>query len=229
MGKIGAIIPAAGKGLRMNNYFPKQFLPLKGHPVLYYALKVFEEEQMIDEIILVIEEEFQEYVEEDIIRESEFTKIRKIVKGGKTRQESVYNGLKEAEGWEWVIIHDGARPFLSESLLRKIIHEMFEKKAVVVGIPLHDTLKKVNKEIILKTLSRENLWAIQTPQAFSYPLILEAYKKANEENFHGTDDASLLEKIGKKVHILRGNPLNIKITTPLDLILAQAIIEIGKW
>lgn len=228
MGKIGAIIPAAGKGLRMNNYFPKQFLPLKGHPVLYYALKVIEEEEMVDEIILVIEKEFQEYVEESIIKENGFRKIKKIIQGGKTRQESVYNGLLEAKGWEWVIIHDGARPFLTESLLKRVINEMFEKKAVIVGIPLHDTLKKVNKDAILNTLSRENLWTIQTPQAFSYSLIFEAYKKAKEEKFHGTDDASLVEKLGKKVHILMGNPLNIKITTPLDLILAQAIIEIGK-
>ena len=229
-GKIGVIIPAAGKGTRMNHYFPKQFLPLRGHPIIYYTLKVFQEQDLVEEIIVAVEEDFQEYMEEKVVKQESFTKIKEIVTGGKSRQESVYRGLIKSKGWDWVIIHDAVRPFLSQSLLEKTIEMMQKRKAVTVGIPLQDTLKEVTKkETILRTLPRNNLWMIQTPQAFSYSLIMEAHEKARKEKFEGTDDASLVERMGKEVYLIKGTPLNIKITTPADLLLAQAIMETGNW
>ncbi|NOZ64359.1 MAG: 2-C-methyl-D-erythritol 4-phosphate cytidylyltransferase [Caldiserica bacterium] len=228
-GKIGVIIPAAGRGTRMNHYFPKQFL-LKGHPIIYYTLSVFQEHEAIAEIIVAVEEDLHSYMEENVIKRGSFDKVKEIVAGGKSRQESVYHALVKGKGWDWVIIHDAVRPFLSQSILAKTIETVQEREAVAVGIPLHDTLKKVaGQATIVKTLPRDNLWMIQTPQAFSYSLISEAHEKARREGFEGTDDASLVERMGKEISLVMGSPLNIKITTPEDLLLAQAIMEIGDW
>ena len=230
MGKVGAIIPAAGKGKRMQHYFPKQFLPLRDHPLLYYTLKVFEECEDIEEIILVIDREYREFVEESILSPYRWEKLKDLVEGGEHRQESVYQGLKAGEGWEWVVVHDAVRPFLRPSLLKEVIREVKEKEAVTLGVPLEDTLKEVNKERkILKTLRRERLWRIQTPQAFRYSLLLTAHQKAIKDKLLATDDASLVERLGKEVFIIPGSPLNLKITTPFDLLLAQTILETGIW
>ena len=227
---VGGIIPAAGKGRRMNHFLPKQFLPLKEHPILYYALKVFEDCEEIEEIVLVVDKQYIDLTQKMIISPYSWKKIKDIVPGGETRQESVYKGLQCGKNWKWVVIHDAVRPFLSLSLLEKVIKEVKRRKAVTLGIPLEDTLKMTNgKGTIKKTVPREFLWRIQTPQAFYYPLILEAHEKAKKEKFFATDDAGLVEWLGEKVHIIMGSPLNIKITNPMDLLLAQSIIEMGKW
>ncbi len=229
-GRIGVIIPAAGRGTRMNHYFPKQFLPLKGHPIIYYTLSVFQAHEAVAEIIVAVEEDLQAYMEENVVKRGSFDKVKEIVAGGKSRQESVYHALVKGKGWDWVIVHDAVRPFLSQSLLGKTIETVQEHEAVAVGIPLHDTLKEVaGQTTIVKTLPRDHLWMIQTPQAFSFSLIKEAHEKARREEFEGTDDASLVERMGKEVYLVRGSPLNIKITMPEDLLLAQAIMEIGDW
>ena len=228
-GRVIALIPAAGKGERMNRSLPKQFLPLEGKPILHHTLQVFVKSPSIEGIVLVVDKDMMKYVRENLLLGKEFEKIEKVVEGGKSRQESVYRGLKSIKNCEIVVIHDAVRPFLNQEILEEAIRKAREEEAVITAIPLQDTLKEVGKKGVQRTLNRENLWKAQTPQVFKYSLILEAHEKARKEGYLGTDDASLVERLGKRVGIVVGSPLNIKITTSLDLLLAEAILKEGKW
>ncbi len=228
-GRVIALIPAAGKGERMNRSLPKQFLPLEGKPILHHTLQVFVKSPSIEGIVLVVDKDMMKYVRENLLLGEEFEKIEKVVEGGKSRQESVYRGLKSIKDCEIVVIHDAVRPFLNQEILEEAIRKAREEEAVITAIPLQDTLKEVGKKGVQRTLNRENLWKAQTPQVFKYSLILEAHEKARKEGYLGTDDASLVERLGKRVGIVVGSPLNIKITTSLDLLLAEAILKEGKW
>ena len=224
--KTTAIILAAGSGKRMNTKVHKQYLLLKGKPVLYYSLKEFEESS-IDDIILVVGAGEIDFCRKEIVEQYGFKKVRAIVEGGKERYHSVYEGLKATSATDYVLIHDGARPFVSQIIIDRALHAVCEYKACVVGMPVKDTIKIVDEETFAKeTPSRSNVWQVQTPQAFSYSLIYDAYTKLlAQEDTAITDDAMVVERMTEcKVKLIEGSYQNIKITTPEDLLIAEVYL-----
>lgn len=230
--KIVAIVLAAGTGKRMESNIPKQYLLLQDKPVLYYSLKTFEESN-VDEIILVVGRDNIEYCREKIVDKYKFKKVTKIIEGGAERYHSVYNGLNSIDYADYVLIHDGARPFITLNNIKKTIEEVIIYNACVVGVPSKDTVKIVNEDgIVMDTPNRDRVWSVQTPQAFSYNLIKKAYDlllSSNQENIKITDDAMVVEHTVKcPVKLVMGEYYNIKITTPEDLILGENILS-RKW
>lgn len=217
------IIVAGGSGSRMNMNINKQFIKINEKEVIAHTIDKFYKNEYIDEIILVVKEDEIDYFKENIIKKYGYKNI-KIALGGKERQDSVYNGLKIVDkNCDMVLVHDGARPFVSKEIIKKAVTET--KKASVIGVRVKDTIKVVNNNEIISTPNRNTLWAIQTPQTFKYDLLKRAYEKAYEENFYGTDDSSLVENLGEKVNIIEGSYENIKITTKEDLNMAYQIIK----
>ncbi|MEC2075537.1 2-C-methyl-D-erythritol 4-phosphate cytidylyltransferase [Metabacillus fastidiosus] len=219
------IIPAAGQGKRMNAGKNKQFIELDGIPVIVHTLLVFQNHLHCSNIILVINER-ERSIFMDLIEEYHLNKVTKLVAGGSERQESVYNGLKAVKN-EIILIHDGARPFIKPSKIEELVKAAKEKGAALVAVPVKDTIKRVENNTVIETVERSTLWSVQTPQAFQLPLIMNAHKDAEENSFFGTDDASLVERMGQSVAVIYGDYTNIKLTTPDDLIVAKAILE-GK-
>jgi len=226
--KTVAIITAGGMGKRMGQ--PKQFLEIAGKPMVEQTISIFEKADCIDEIILVISPE-----EIEKAKKFKFKKIKKIVAGGKERQDSVNNGLKELpDDCEIVAIHDGARPFVSVDIIEESVREAKKEGAIVVGVPVKDTIKQLQTSNIKhqnkselqieKTLNRKSLWRAQTPQVFKKEIIVKAYQ-AGYNRYQVTDDAMLVEKLGIPVKMAMGSYQNIKITTPEDLKLAKGIIS----
>lgn len=239
--KVIAIVPAAGLGKRFGQGSNKPFRTLKGKPLLVWSLEIFEAIDEIVEIIPVLKEEDREKGLK-IFKKYNLSKIKRIASGGKERQDSVYNGLKLIKDKNCIVlIHDGARPLIEKHLIQEAIKELSIPSApffikgsdkglnncdgVVLGVPLKDTIKEAEAEIIKKTLRRDSLWAIQTPQVFPYNSILRAYEKAMKENYYSTDDAALVERYGGKVKIIMGSYKNIKITTPEDLSIAEFLLN----
>ena len=217
------IIVAGGSGSRMNMNINKQFIKINEKEVIAHTIDKFYKNEYIDEIILVVKEDEIDYYNKNIINKYGYKNI-KIALGGKERQDSVYNGLKIVDkNCDMVLVHDGARPFVSKEIIKKAVTET--KKASVIGVRVKDTIKVVNNNEIISTPNRNTLWAIQTPQTFKYDLLKIAYEKAYEENFYGTDDSSLVENLGEKVNIIEGSYENIKITTKEDLNMAYQIIK----
>jgi 2-C-methyl-D-erythritol 4-phosphate cytidylyltransferase len=228
--KTVAIITASGYGKRMGR--PKQFIGIGGKPILEWTLSVFEEAKAVDEIILVVNKE-------DIEQAKEFklSKLRQIVGGGKERQDSVYKGLKALpEDAEIVAIHDGARPFVTSEIIDKAVSEAKAFGAVVVGVPVSDTIKQIKNEklkmknegaIIEKTIDRSLMWRAQTPQIFKKDIILKAYQEGRGKH-QVTDDAMLVEKLVIPVKMVMGSYQNIKITTPEDLVVAEGILKMAE-
>jgi len=225
--KADAIIVSAGKGQRFMEGRKKQYFSLRGKPILAHTLDQFDTCPLIRSILLVVGQEDQDYCLKEIIEKFKYRKISQITPGGKRRQDSVKNGLDALSSHsEIIIIHDGVRPFVTKEMIEDSIRAAIRFGAAIIAMPVKDTIKMAHTDgTILKTLDRETLYQAQTPQAFQAPLIREAYSKAMEDNFFGTDDASLVERLGKKVHILPGSYTNIKITTPEDLMLANLILE----
>ncbi|OGP90372.1 MAG: 2-C-methyl-D-erythritol 4-phosphate cytidylyltransferase [Deltaproteobacteria bacterium RBG_16_48_10] len=225
--KSAALIVSAGKGYRFSGEKKKQFLTLAGKPILCHTLEKFETCPSIDLIQLVVGQEDMDYTLKEIVEAYGYRKISQIVPGGKVRQESVKNGIDTlAREVDIVVIHDGVRPFVTHKMIEESIQTAKQSKAAVVAMPVKETIKMVGPDqTILKTLDRESLWQIQTPQTFRADVIRKALHKAAEDGFIGTDDASLVERIGIKVYILPGSYHNIKITTPEDLILASLLLQ----
>ncbi|MCM8766125.1 MAG: 2-C-methyl-D-erythritol 4-phosphate cytidylyltransferase [Candidatus Omnitrophica bacterium] len=225
--KISAIIPSAGRGRRLGKKIDKVFLLLDKKPILYYTLKNFEDVEEIEEIILVVSRRSFHEAKEFFLKKFNFRKRIKIVPGGATRADSVWNGLRNTdEKADLVLIHDGARPFVNSILVRRVIEAGERFGAAILGIPISSTVKQVKGSYALRTISRASLWDIQTPQIFRKDLFINCYKKAREEKFKPTDDSQIMEHYGCKVRIVEGSCLNIKITTPQDLVLAKAILKI---
>jgi len=220
MSKVTAIIVAAGEGKRFG--FSKQFALLRGRSVLDRCLEIFEAHKKVTAIVLVLK---------DVGLKNEYLKrYRKVVavaKGGKRRQDSVLSGFHQVdtEKAEIVLVHDGVRSLVSENLIDRIIDATRKAGAAVPAIPVEDTIKLVEGDEVSRTLDRDKLVRVQTPQGFSYKILKAALDKAKEENFYGTDEASLAERIGKKVMVVQGDHKNIKITTPEDLKIAEAFLE----
>ena len=222
-----AIVPAAGSGKRMQGNLSKQYLPVDGKMILLHTLCVFELSPDIDEIILVAPEEDVLMVRQMIIESREISKVRHVMAGGKQRQDSVRNGLAVVEDHaDIVLIHDAVRPFISENLIRQTVREAEKHGAVTVGMPVKDTIKRVDPGgWIVETMNRQLLWMTQTPQAFRRSVIQEAYLRADQDQFYGTDDASLVERMGLRVKMIAASYANIKITTREDLLIAEFLIK----
>lgn len=230
MVKCAAIVLAAGRGSRMGTKVQKQYLEIQGKPVLYYSLNAFEQSDIIDEIVLVVGEAQEAYCQAEIVDKYKFSKVRKIVLGGRERYESVYLGLASLaeESVDYVFIHDGARLFVDEDVLNRAYQTVKECDACVVGMPSKDTIKVVDeKNIVLETPERKYLWQVQTPQVFAYELIKGAYFELMEQTeIKVTDDAMVLEQVkGIPVKLVEGSYENIKITTPEDLFVAEAFLN----
>ena len=229
--KSVAIILAGGHGSRMGSSTPKQYIDLGSKPLIYYSLKAFEESD-INELILVVGKEDILYNKEKIVGKYNFTKVKKIVEGGSERYLSVYQGLKAIKSADFVLIHDGARPFVTKELINKVIKQVKVDKACVVGMPSKDTVKIVNDDnVVSQTPNRNHTWIVQTPQAFSYSLIMKAYHDIMEKviphkDISITDDAMVLEYTSNfPIKLIEGSYLNIKITTPEDLLIGNAFIK----
>ncbi len=226
--KCTAIILAAGQGRRMGSKIPKQFLHLREYPVLYYSLKCFQECEWISDMVLVTNQENLEYVEKEIVDKYSFTKVRKIIEGGKERYDSVYAGLKECESSDYVFVHDGARPFVTQEILERILEGVKKYGACIAGMPTKDTIKIADEEgCVLSTPVRERVWTIQTPQAFSFSLLKAAHDSIRKKEMTEiTDDAMIVEQETKnKVKLVAGAYENLKITTPEDLKVAESILQ----
>lgn len=222
---ISAIILAGGKGKRMGSAISKQFIDIKGKPIIYYTLKKFSENKKIDNIIVVLPEDEVKYFKENILKKYEL-RINKIVIGGKERQDSVYNALKSLKNssTDIVLIHDGARPFISERIINEGIKFAEIYGAAAPGVMPKDTIKVKNeKNFSVDTPNRANLVSIQTPQVFKFDEILECHEKIRYNGEMVTDDTMVVEKYGYSVYLYDGEYTNIKVTTPEDLILAERL------
>ena len=226
-----AIIVAGGSGLRMKSDIRKQYLLLEERPVLSRTIHTFDQCPRIHRIILVVPAKDRTWCSQHIVATVRPETEVVIVSGGDSRQHSVRNGLRAvvAETAGVVVVHDGVRPFVTLDAICRCIDKAFECGAAILAIPAHDTLKVVNGAgFIENTVARDVVWMAQTPQAFRYDLLLKAHVYADQKGFVGTDDASIVEFLGKSVAVVKGNRNNFKITTPDDLVLAQALVRAGQ-
>jgi 2-C-methyl-D-erythritol 4-phosphate cytidylyltransferase len=221
-----AIIPAGGTGRRMGGEVSKQYLILAGFPILAHTLGVFQRSPVVDEIILAVPEGDTAEVRRSLIEKYDFSRVKLVIAGGRERQDSVKNALAYVSDEHGiVVIHDGVRPFLTADLIERTVAAAEMYGAASTGLPIRDTVKKVDPGgWIVKTVPREGLWLTQTPQAFQRGVILEAYESALADGFYGTDDAMLVERTGIPVRMILGDPENIKVTTPGDLLQGEKII-----
>ena len=229
MAKMGVVIPAAGQGKRMGAGYNKQFLTLMGQPILAHTIKLFEESSYVSEIVIVgAESDFG--VIEELVQHHKFDKVVAICKGGAQRQDSVHAGVRALSPTiQRVVVHDGARPLLTLPIFHRFLKETAGFSAAIMGIELKDTVKRVDTTgKVLETLPRERLRAVQTPQIFDRGILEEAHHQAAYLGYYGTDDASLLERMGYPVQMVEGSQENIKVTTPEDLWLAERILSIRE-
>lgn len=225
MNKVSAIIPAAGFGKRMGGKTSKQYLQIGGRPIIVETLSVFQEAEIIHDIILVAPTA-EVTATKEMVEAAGITKVVAVTGGGAERQDSIRNGLDLlGDDSEIVIVHDAVRPFITEEMIESSVAAAKEAGAAIVAVPVKDTVKRAENLSVIETVPRDELWLAQTPQAFRCNIIKKAYLEAEKNSFIGTDDASLVEAMGKRVKIVPGSYENIKITTPEDLIFAEAILK----
>lgn len=228
--RVAAIVAAAGVGQRMGGQTPKPYLMLAGKPILAHTLEIFEKIPEVQEVTVVAHPEDLDLCQDTVISPFNFKKVLRLVPGGKERQDSVYHALKtlqREDDLEIVLVHDGVRPFITPDLIRAVIQGARRHGGAVLGWPSQDTLKRVNSQgEVIGTLDRQDVWQIQTPQAFQAALLWRAFVDAYSRDFYGTDEASLLEEIQQPVMVIPGSPFNLKITTPEDLQLAEALLPV---
>lgn len=221
---IGVIVASAGQSKRLGHN--KVLMELRGKPVLLFSLEKFIKLSSLSELVIVIRPQDEEDVRSILSKAGISESIVKIIHGGKERQDSVYRGLMALTSSDIVMVHDGARPFISYELIVKLIEEVEIHPAVIPALPVKETIKVVKDGYVESTLKRELLWSVQTPQVFRYKILLEAYEKAYQDKFYGTDDASLVERLGYKIRVIEGEYTNLKITTKEDLLLAHRYLEL---
>ena len=223
---LRVVVAAAGQGSRMGTKTNKQFIMLNNKPVIAYSLDFFEKQDSVDEIIVVTSAKELEYCRHEIIEKNKYQKVSAVLVGGQQRQDSVWAALQcLAPDTDFVAVHDGARPLLSADVLSRLLAEAEEWGAAIPGVPSRDTIKMVNRDsFVRQTLDRNVIYSIQTPQVFKFKELFTAYKYADEEGFYATDDAALFEKYIGQVKVVEGDYDNIKITTPLDLIIVQNLL-----
>ena len=217
--KVKVIIPASGSGERFGSKIPKQFLKIEGKEIIAHTLEKFNSIKLIDEIIISTKLEYFVKISA-ILKKYNLRKVSKIVEGGKRRQDSVYNALitSESDYDDMLLIHDAVRPFISKKKIMELIKAAEKEKCVILGLPVNETIKRTDKNnIITETIDRDNVWAIQTPQAFRYDILLKSFEKAYEENFTGTDEAAIVENAGFRVKVMMGEKTNVKITYREDV------------
>ena len=225
--RTAAVITAAGAGIRMGGDQAKQFMELGGRPLLAVTVERFELSPDIDGIVLVVPPDKVDYCRGEIVERYDLAKVKKVVAGGKRRQDSVRLGLEATEGhFPLVLIHDGVRPLVPPDLISRIVRAANQYRAVIPALAARETIKEADEAgLVVKTHDRRTLWLVQTPQAFRYEDILEAHRRALEENWEEiTDDALLMERKGVPVKIIEGSEENVKITTPQDLELARFLL-----
>jgi 2-C-methyl-D-erythritol 4-phosphate cytidylyltransferase len=222
-----ALVPAAGRGLRMGGQVRKQFLLLGGCPILIQSLRVLEASPVIHEILLAVPQEDLQYCCDHIMAPGEFRKLTKVVPGGAQRQDSVRHALAEVgDDTEIVLVHDAVRPFLTLDMIRNVVQAAAEHGAAIVALPMRDTVKYVGADgIIQRTVDRTPLWLAQTPQAFRRAWLEEGHRNALANGTQATDDSDLVELIGKPVVVVEGSGENIKVTRPEDLVIGEAILN----
>lgn len=226
--KVGAIIAAAGFGRRMKADRPKQFLALNGTPIIIHTIRKFDVTAVIDYIIVTAPRESVQELRE-LVKSAKFKKTVLVVEGGERRQDSVAAGLVHLQpGTEIVAVHDGVRPFVSTEDIENVVRQAERNGAAILGVPIVETVKQVGKEVVESTLTREHLVLAQTPQVFRTEILKEAFERAKRDEYYGTDESSLVERLGKPVAVVRGSERNIKITRPTDLTLARAFLEEEK-
>lgn len=223
---VSAIIVAAGEGVRMGTEQRKQYLNVAGRPILSHTLHKFDVCACVDQINLVVPKHDFEYCHEKVITAACLRKPVKLVAGGHERQQSVFRGLESLDRKQGLVaVHDGVRPLIEPSTIEACVRGASECGACIPGIHVSDTIKKADRQgMITSTVQRNGLWSVQTPQVFEYRIILEAHQRAQREGFMGTDDASLVERLGYSVNIISGSKTNIKITTEEDLVIASTLL-----
>ncbi len=221
-----AIVPAAGRGLRMGGTVPKQFLALGGEPLVVHSLRVLQRSPVIDHIILAVPEADFDYCLNDLAVRFGFSKIRRVVAGGKERQDSVRHALEHVpEETQIVVVHDAVRPFLTERMIAEVVEAAYREGGAIIALPMRDTVKQVGLEHrIERTVDRKSLWLAQTPQAFRRDRLLNGHRKAHAEGVHATDDACIFEWTGHPVVVVEGSGENIKVTRPEDMVIGEAIL-----
>ena len=223
-----AIIPAAGAGVRMGSQRAKQFLDILGKPLLAITLEKFQGCPAIESIIVVAPPDQVAYCQKEIIQPYHLDKVEQVVPGGEKRQDSVRFGIEASQGkYALVLIHDGVRPFISQTLIERVVAAAKENRAVITALPARDTVKEIDREgMVKRTYDRRQVWLVQTPQLFRYEDIVMAHRQAIQEGWKEvTDDALLMEKVGIPVKVIEGLEENIKITTPHDLELARFLLK----
>jgi len=228
-GKVGAVILAGGKGSRMHSDIQKQYMEVLGKPLIRYSLEAFQDSD-VQEIVLVTGAGEEEYASSELIEAGGFSKVVAVVAGGKERYHSVYEGLKALRDCDYVLVHDGARPLVTEVIIARAIAGAKQYEACVIGMPVKDTIKVAGVDgYAVATPDRTQLWQVQTPQAFSYSLLRGAYDWLMEDESRQkgiTDDAMVVEfSTGKKIRLMEGSYENLKVTTPEDLVMAEALLQ----
>lgn len=224
---VSAVIVAAGRGVRMQSDTRKQYLQVAGRPVLVHTLLKFDACPLIDHICLVVPDDDLDFCRHRLIADGQVKKPVQFVAGGRHRQQSVYNGLKSLDNKKGLVaIHDGVRPLVDPLLITACIRAAETSGACAPGMPAYDTIKRVSGEgTIAGTVARKGLWLVQTPQVFRYAIIIEAHDRALHDDYVGTDDAALVERIGFPVTLISGSKSNIKVTTAEDLTMAAALLK----
>lgn len=231
---VTAIVPAAGSGKRFGINKNKPLFKFKGKPLLIWPLLALQNIKEIKEIVPVVKLQDIKKTRE-LVKHYKITKVKDIIEGGQERQDSIYNALKILNSnTQIVLIHDGARPFIDKKLVQKMISEIYlsrkEIDGIITGVPVKDTVKEIEYSnnladiYISKTLNRDSIWAIHTPQVFFFHKLSLAYKKAIEDDFYATDDSALMERYGARIKIIKGSYRNIKVTTPEDIKVAEVLL-----
>ncbi|HYM89338.1 MAG TPA: 2-C-methyl-D-erythritol 4-phosphate cytidylyltransferase [Nitrospiraceae bacterium] len=227
---VVALVPAAGRGLRMGGSVPKQFLSLGGEPLVIQSLRALQAAPVVGQIILAVPPADVEYCEHEIVSRQHFTKVTKVVAGGAERQDSVRHALAQIPSdTEIVLIHDAVRPFMTLRMIAEVVAAARKEGAAIIALPMRDTVKQVRTDgMIERTVDRAPLWLAQTPQAFRREWIETAHRKAHAEGVRATDDAFLVEWLGYSVAVVEGSGENIKVTRPEDLVIGEAILAARK-
>lgn len=223
---VVALVPAAGRGLRMGGSVPKQFLSIGGEPLIVQSLRILQSAPVIGQIILAVPSADIEYCQHEIVLRHRFTKVTKVVAGGAERQDSVRHALAQVPSdTDIVLIHDAVRPFVTQRMINEVVATSWKEGAAIIALPMRDTVKEVRVDgMIERTVDRSSLWLAQTPQAFRRDWIETAHRNAHAEGVRATDDAFLVEWLGHSVAVVEGNGENIKVTRPEDLVIGEAIL-----
>ncbi|MBN1288468.1 MAG: 2-C-methyl-D-erythritol 4-phosphate cytidylyltransferase [Actinobacteria bacterium] len=220
------IIAGGGQGERVGSGVPKLEIEVLGRPLIVHTLSAFQEAGSIEEVIVTVPPGSLEKWHPAVFHRFGITKVRTVIAGGATRQESVFLGLKSLhKKVETVVIHDGARPLVSPEMIDSVCTMSMGEQGIIYGVPLTDTVKRVESGYVGETLDRHTLVAVQTPQAFLFEVIFEAHRRAVEEGFTGTDDSMLVERTGGRVRVVEGHPENVKVTYPEDIMRVEAVLQ----